>query len=173
MRTRAGRVTSPVRPSRPSVHPTVRQDITQEDIKLAAAVAKSESAGRDGEGCGFDGLVSVGRGGVAAATGFETAPSGGFTVCLSRARSSQIRLTRDSPFLRRWTSPRAWCVRRGRKRATATRSRSTTADSSWMAKSSTPASTATSPSHSILALDRDVNEYKYRSFVVFIQLLFR
>ena len=63
--------------------PSVRQDITQEDVKLAAAVAQSESAERDGKICGFVRLVSVGGGGgggVAAATGAAAAPAGGFSL---------------------------------------------------------------------------------------------
>lgn len=55
-----------------------RQDITQEDVKLAtAAVARSESGERDGKigGC-FVRLVRFGGGGVSAATGVAAAPPG-------------------------------------------------------------------------------------------------
>ena len=55
-----------------------RQDITQEDVKLAtAAVARSESGERDGKigGC-FVRLVRFSGGGVAAATGVAAAPPG-------------------------------------------------------------------------------------------------
>ena len=143
----------------PSLPPSVasdRQDITQEDVKLAtAAVARSESGERDGKigGC-FVRLVRYSGGGVAAATGVAAAPSGEVSLsCMQKWTSFTRRY--EFPFLPRWTSPRAWCARRGRKRATATRSRSTMAASSWTGKSSTPASTATNPSHSILASDRD------------------
>ena len=144
----------------PSLPPSVasdRQDITQEDVKLAtAAVARSESGERDGKigGC-FVRLVRFGGGGVSAATGVAAAsPGKASRGCMHKWTSAM-----SSPFLPRWTSPRAWCVRRGRKRATATRSRSTMAASSWTGKSSTPASTATNPSHSISASDRDEREH--------------